>query len=505
MARARGAPDCALAGDRITGIMAATVVASMDATVASIDLNAAVSSYIVNAFVIPGRPTSGNPAAVIIVPSHVNFQKVGLKMQQIAAQMGLSETAFVQKTAPPRGEADLPGPGETHALFYSIRWFTPAIEVDLCGHATLAPAAVLLELFPLASTVCFLSRRHGLLTVHAGALPDENTNDSPLGDNRLLWLSFPLSKLQPLTSTQHEADLPVLYRALGVAPEHVLSVLRSEYDLLVELDSASRVVRLRPDMDELSKVQTRGIIVSSLASDTHGHVDSAVQLVADRARVPGFDFVSRFFAPLVGIPEDPVTGSAHTALAAYYDAKLKRPSGEYSAAQMSERHGVITLQVVRESGRVMLGGSAFICVRGEMNSHLVLRPLPAFHLAGKRMADACTLFVGGPVGAASQLAAPGPRAASENRRVCATPSPIVLFARGRGGGKNPEGAMPRGVKKADLPSKICVVCARPFTWRKKWERCWDEVLTCSKRCQGERRNQSRQRTLPHDQLEDEPR
>jgi len=227
-------------------------------------------------------------------------------MRDVAMEMNLSETAFLVP------EAD----------GYRLRWFTPAVEIDLCGHATVASAHVLWEdgHLPAGKQARFLTRS-GLL----------------LADRRGEWieLDFP-AKPAAL------ADPPAgLIAALGVPAK---AIARSQFDYLVELESEDQVRTASPDFTALRKLGVRGIIVTASATTA------------------GFDFVSRFFAPGSGIDEDPVTGSAHCTLGPYWAEKLGKT--EFIAYQASARGGVVKVGV--NGDRVLLGGQAVTVMRAEL-------------------------------------------------------------------------------------------------------------------------------------------
>jgi PhzF family phenazine biosynthesis protein len=254
----------------------------------------------VNAFT--DRPFAGNPAAVCLLPGPRDAEW----MQLVAREMNLAETAFLVRE----------GDG------FQLRWFTPSVEVDLCGHATLASAHALWE---------------------GGHLrPDEtarfHTRSGVLSASRrdgLIWLDFPSTP--PVLAPAPDE----LRDGLGVP---LSFVGRTPFDYLVELDAESTVRRLVPDLTLLGRLPMRGVIVT--ASSTS----------ADQ------DFVSRFFAPAAGIPEDPVTGSAHCALAPYWAAKLGR--SELRGYQASARGGLVRVRLAAD--RVLLGGHAVTVMRGEL-------------------------------------------------------------------------------------------------------------------------------------------
>ncbi len=248
------------------------------------------------------RPFAGNPAAVCILDT----PRAEPWMRSVAAEMNLSETAFLHRQADG----------------WSLRWFTPAVEVDLCGHATLASAHVLWQdgLLPHGQQARFHTRS-GVLTA------------ARQGD----WISmdFPAKPEQPAPAPQG------LERALGVQP---LYTGRSQFDWLVEVASEDVVRALTPDLGLLAAVDARGVIVTA------------------RAKGVEHDFVSRFFAPRVGVPEDPVTGSAHCVLAPFWSRRLGRDA--LTGFQASRRGGVVKVRV--EGDRVVLGGQAVTVMRGEL-------------------------------------------------------------------------------------------------------------------------------------------
>lgn len=250
-----------------------------------------------------GDPFSGNPAAVCLLSEPA--EKVW--MQAVAGEMNLSETAFLV----PRPEG------------FELRWFTPTTEVDLCGHATLASAHVLWEtgIATRGDPIRFQTR--------SGILGARQADDG-------IALDFPATPAR-------EAEPPAgLTGALGVVP--VWAGRTSTNDWLVEVEEEGTVRSLAPDLRRLSTIPARGLIVTSRSDNAH------------------FDFVSRFFAPRVGIDEDPVTGSAHCALAPYWSRRLER--SVLTGFQASRRGGVVH---VRDLGpRIELKGSAVIIMRGEL-------------------------------------------------------------------------------------------------------------------------------------------
>ncbi|MEO7795074.1 MAG: PhzF family phenazine biosynthesis protein [Thermoanaerobaculia bacterium] len=270
--------------------------------------------YTVDAFT--DRPFAGNPAAVCLLDGE-RPEPAAAWMQTLAAEMSLSETAFLR----PQG-------GSTSATSasaaWSLRWFTPGAEVALCGHATLAAAHVLWQT--------------GRLAAHAPALFDTlsgRLTARRAGDD-WIELDFPERR-----ENRHE-DLPELFAALGVRPVYFG---KNAYDYFVEVATASEVRDLKPDFAALAKLPVRGVIVTARAE-----AGSTC------------DFISRFFAPGVGVPEDPVTGSAHCCLAPYWGKKLGK--GEMVGFQASPRGG--TVRVRLEGERVILAGRAVTIIVGEL-------------------------------------------------------------------------------------------------------------------------------------------
>lgn len=260
---------------------------------------------VVDAFT--AEPLSGNPAAVLVLDDTYPDAWA----QGVAAEFNLSETAFARRIEHP--DAD-----------FELRWFTPKAEVDLCGHATLATAHALTET-GVQGPIRF-STRSGVLTVERR-------------EGRL-WMDFPA---RPATGI---AEPEGLAEALGARP---LWVGRGGTDdLLVELEDESAVRSLDPDQAGLARIPARGVIVTARGEKGPGG---------------GPDIVSRFFAPNVGVPEDPVTGSAHTVLVPFWAERLGRT--EFLAHQASARGGDLHLQLAGD--RVLIGGDAVTVATGNLN------------------------------------------------------------------------------------------------------------------------------------------
>ena len=261
------------------------------------------------------RPFAGNPAAVCLLDGDA-WPDEGW-MRRVAAEMNLSETAFAHPL-PAGAGAD-----------WALRWFTPTVETNLCGHATLATAHALHGDGATDGTVRFGSRS-GVLVAHAH-------------QDGTITLDFPAA---PAT----EAPVPDgLADALGATPEAAYGT-GALGDLLVVLADEATVRALTPDVAALAGLAdrdgVRGFIVTAAASDPRR----------------GYDFVSRFFAPAQGIPEDPVTGSAHTALAPYWSARLGRDA--LTGLQASARTGLVRTAV--HGDRVHLTGRAVTVLDGTL-------------------------------------------------------------------------------------------------------------------------------------------
>ena len=256
--------------------------------------------YQVDAFT--AEAFGGNPAAVCILEE----EKETPWLQNLASEMNLSETAFLY-------------PQEKG---YKLRWFTPKTEVDLCGHATLASAHILWETDRLDSGVAAnFQTRSGLLKAER--------NDG------WIELDFPAQSVEKM-------DPPIeLLDALEVEPKYVG---QSKFDYLIEVEKEATINNLSPDFGLLSQVETRGVIVTSSSESEQ------------------YDFVSRFFAPAVGVDEDPATGSSHCCLGFFWQEKLGKD--EMVARQLSARGGILKVKV--EEDRVSLGGKAVTVLEGRL-------------------------------------------------------------------------------------------------------------------------------------------
>lgn len=247
------------------------------------------------------EPFRGNPAAVCLLDA----EREARWMQDVAAEMSLSETAFLLR----RDDG------------YALRWFTPSTEVDLCGHATLASAHALWEEKLLDPTA--VARFH----TKSGPLTAERQGE---------WIELDF----PATPDVESVPPAGLLEAIGVA--RPVYVGRNRFDYVIELASEDDVRAVAPDYNRLRTVPARGVIVTSRSNE--------------------YDFVSRFFAPAVGVDEDPVTGSAHCCLTPYWSARLGK--SELVGHQVSKRGGIVRVRLQGE--RVKLAGRAVTIVRGEL-------------------------------------------------------------------------------------------------------------------------------------------
>jgi PhzF family phenazine biosynthesis protein len=248
------------------------------------------------------KPFCGNPAAVCLLSE----EKDDRWLQQVAQEMNLSETAFLLRKRDG----------------FSLRWFTPAVEIALCGHATLASAHVLWE-----DDYLGLDEQARFYTL-SGLLTANRRGD-------WIEMDFPAKGPTPVSAPAG------LLESLAIS---AITISRNEYDYLIEVESEEIVRNITPNFSALANIEARGVIVTS------------------RATSANYDFVSRFFGPRVGVNEDPVTGSAHCCLAPYWQQKLGKD--EMVGYQASARGGFVRVHVLGE--RVILGGQAVTVMRGEL-------------------------------------------------------------------------------------------------------------------------------------------
>ncbi|PWT72857.1 MAG: isomerase [Bacteroidetes bacterium] len=255
--------------------------------------------YVVNAFT--KDKFGGNPAAIVPLSAWIQDSL----MQKMAAQHNLSETAFLV----PKGQD------------YEIRWFTPEVEVDLCGHATLASAHVFYNHLGYTRDQLIFHSKSGPLYV------------SRTKSNGMITLDFPVNRPSPTEF------LPLFEQGLGIKPKEVYI---STFDYMVVLENQKQIEDLAPDFQKIAQLNSRGLIVTAKG---------------DRV-----DFVSRGFFPQSGIDEDPVTGSAHTVLVPYWAEKLGKSS--LTAVQLSARKGLLECELVGK--RVLMSGHAVTYLVGEI-------------------------------------------------------------------------------------------------------------------------------------------
>jgi PhzF family phenazine biosynthesis protein len=241
----------------------------------------------------------GNPAAVCLLTEHLTNEL----MQKIAAENNLAETAFVTKT------------GES----YNIRWCTPKVEVDLCGHATLASAHVIFNHLNYPKEMIRFSSRSGVLDVRK--------------EKQFLTMNFPTDIIRKGCLSN------IVTESIGMEP---VEILQGKTDYLLVYENQRQIEMLDPDFAGLCKATARGIITTAKGDES--------------------DFVSRFFAPKIGINEDPVTGSAHTTLIPYWSARLGKK--QMTAIQLSERRGFLKCKDL--GNRVEISGQAITFMAGEI-------------------------------------------------------------------------------------------------------------------------------------------
>jgi len=260
--------------------------------------------FVVDAFT--DRPFAGNPAGVLVL----HAERDPTWMQAVASELNLSETSFLR-----RQEDGL----------WSLRWFTPVLETLLCGHATLAAAHVL-----------WTEGHH---------LPDEPIRFATAsGELRALATGGGVIRLDLPATPPHPLSLPPDLEGIIPWPHRFVGRAEPTKNYLVEVDSAIVLRRLQPDLARLAALPAGGLIVTAASDDL------------------AYDFLSRYFAPAAGIPEDPVTGSAHCTLGPYWQGKLNK--SRFRALQASSRTGTLTVEV--QEDRVYLGGSAVTTIRGSL-------------------------------------------------------------------------------------------------------------------------------------------
>lgn len=276
-------------------------------------MNKEIKIYQVDAFT--NKAFKGNPAAVCILEEDINDDL----MRSIAQEMNLSETAFVK----PLECSDING-----CNFFSLRWFTPEVEVDLCGHATIATSKVLFDEFNISGQEIKYQTKSGTLIAKK--------------ENEKIGLDFPIDK--PLNFELTEDIL----KAMGIKKYLKAIIGEKTRKLVIELESEEEIINLQPNFEKLKvlsfNTNVKGIGVTCKGSEK-------------------YDFISRYFNPWAGINEDQVTGSVHTLLASYWSSILNKT--EMLAYQCSNRGGEILIKVL-ENNRVELSGEAVVVFKGEL-------------------------------------------------------------------------------------------------------------------------------------------
>nr|BAH20185.1 AT1G03210 [Arabidopsis thaliana] len=276
-----------------------------------------VKYFIVDAFA--ESAFKGNPAAVCFLED--DNERDDAWLQSLATEFNISETCFLTPII-----GDLPR--------FRLRWFTPVAEVDLCGHATLASAHVLFSTGLVGSETVEFDTLSGILT----AKHLKNDDD---GEESSIELDFPVVPTYEVNYI--DDDLSLFSKALNGTT--ILDVKATKKDLLVVLSSWEAVIDLKPRLDEISKCPCEGMMVTAAASDGST-----------------YDFCSRYFAPRFGINEDPVTGSAHCALAHYWSLRMNKC--DFFAYQASSRGGTLKVHLDKEKQRVLLRGKAVTVMEG---------------------------------------------------------------------------------------------------------------------------------------------
>ena len=311
-----------------------------------------LKQYQVDAFVTPNKNFSGNPAAVTILP-------VGMTVpddewhKNVAASNALSETAFLQLRT--RQEIDSEAKGKEQeqeqkgVVAYNLRWFTPTTEVDLCGHATLAAAAALWETGTAHRDYTGIANKDGdaVTSLHFHT-KKSGVLIATRNKNKSITLNFPSDP--PIQCQDDDAKklTASIQAAFGMEEyQGKMIVCKGKFDLLIHVDSVG-FLSIQPNMNLISKINARGVVVTTEAG----------------FKMKDVDFISRWFGPQSGVPEDPVTGSAHCMLCCYWQEKLGKKA--MKAYQASSRSGMLTVELSEDGERVSLTGCASIFSSGEL-------------------------------------------------------------------------------------------------------------------------------------------
>ncbi|KAI9138273.1 phenazine biosynthesis protein PhzF family protein, partial [Paraphysoderma sedebokerense] len=273
--------------------------------------------YIVDAFT--SARFTGNPAAVIILPDAFPDDSILLK---VAREFNLSETAFLRGLASP----------STDEIHYHLRWFTPTTEIELCGHATLASAHILYNHLNIPSnkSIHFTTLSGILICTKKG---------------EKVQMSFPDERPKEVSPGAQDEDTKIarLETVLGIKGG-ISYVGRNRFDIVVEVDGSVDVATVKPDLAEMAKLKTRAVVITTKSAN------------------PSYDIISRVFAPAAGVPEDPVTGSAHCLLAPYWCQKFGKSTLTAFQAY-PDRGGVLYLRWI-DDGRVYLEGESITVMKG---------------------------------------------------------------------------------------------------------------------------------------------
>ncbi|KAJ1405127.1 Phenazine biosynthesis PhzF protein [Sesbania bispinosa] len=292
--------------------------------------NKSVKYYVVDAFA--ESAFKGNPAAVCLLEEEKDEEW----LQAVAAEFNISETCYLTRIHNDNG---------TSNPRFRLRWFTPVVEVNLCGHATLAAAHTLFSTGLVDTDIVEFVTLSGLLTAKKippiNVTSPSNLQNSEAQDGFYIELDFPAD---PITEFNLDVTSQISESLNGAS---IIDIKRTQYgdDLLVELSSGESVIEVQPQIDAIIKCPGRGIIVSGSAPSGSG-----------------FDFYSRFFCPKFGVNEDPVCGSAHCALASYWSKKLGKC--DFNAYQASARGGVLNIHLDEQKQRVFLRGKAVTVMEG---------------------------------------------------------------------------------------------------------------------------------------------
>ncbi|KAI8926888.1 hypothetical protein BC831DRAFT_454807 [Entophlyctis helioformis] len=266
---------------------------------------------------------AGNPAAIVVIDQFYDDATLG----KIAREFNLAETSFVVPLTP------------TSTHDFRLRWFTPTVEVELCGHATLAASHALFS----KMTADQRTARPLRFQTLSGELVVACRDADPANMTTTLEMTFPAAPAAPA-----DIDRVEMAAALGIAPERILSTNRTKFDIIVEIDGVVPIQAIEPDQSLVVRFDTRIVIVTTAAD----------------AESRNADFQSRAFAPRCGIPEDPVCGSAHCGLAPFWEAKLGKNA--LRAHQASARSGDMHLTYLADKGTVQIVGDAVTVSHGTM-------------------------------------------------------------------------------------------------------------------------------------------